>query len=387
MICMFEGTCKKNQNAQCTFTVVILASYHFRGALAGWVGGEDVWCLIRNQMQSLKSLGYTYLFAFDTDHVVRLYQMFPSLVVAIIMEPDKQDECFNNEFDCVKSFHNPYGIPIWKILAFHFWTDARGPLGANWTLSPEPYHMEGHKPNTFLGYSIEPSCDSRAFVPHLERYDRAYIMTKRLQYLFESDNAWPPDFYEAAAKELEIDFVLGAANEKVFGKDGREIRPRNILPKGVKNLGKLELPEFLDELSKSQVLVGVGLPFTSPTPYEALCLGVPFINPIKSWDRHDPENRYKWEVQHGILKFWNPPYVYNVFKGDKQGFIDAIRSALENPIDSFVIDHMRMHALETRVQEILTKNYRGMASDILSRRQAGREDGPVRMAEFCPAGY
>lgn len=26
-------------------SVVILGSYHFRGALAGWTGGEDLWCV------------------------------------------------------------------------------------------------------------------------------------------------------------------------------------------------------------------------------------------------------------------------------------------------------------------------------------------------------
>jgi len=45
----------------------------------------------------------------------------------------------------------------------------------------------------------------------------------------------------------------------------------------------------------------------------------------------------RWGVQHGILKFWNPPYVYNVHKDDKEGFINAIRSALENPIDRLVL--------------------------------------------------
>jgi len=167
--------------------------------------------------------------------------------------------------------------------------------------------MEGHQPNVFLGYSIEPSCSAQPFVPHLERYDRAYIMTKRLQYLAQNENsAWPREFYEAAAEELDIDLVLGAGEERVFDQDGKEIWPQDLLPDGVENLGRLELPEFLDELSKSRVLIGVGLPFTcvcfkyrlptsaysilcsSPTPYEALCLGVPFINPIRSVRTHVP---------------------------------------------------------------------------------------------------
>jgi hypothetical protein len=38
---------------------------------------------------------------------------------------------------------------------------------------------------------------------------------------------------------------------------------------------------------------------------------------------------------------------------------------------------MQMKALEERVQEILTKDYRGMAQVILSRRQSGEESGQV----------
>lgn len=92
--------------------------------------------------------------------------------------------------------------------------------------------------------------------------------------------------------------------------------------------------------------------FSSPTPYEALCLGVPFINPIldvspplvgyllllthnflTQWDRAQPGNRMKWTAQHGMLKLMNPPYVYNVFKDDLDGFMEAIEAAVTTPID------------------------------------------------------
>jgi hypothetical protein len=88
----------------------------------------------------------------------------------------------------------------------------------------------------------------------------------------------------------------------------------------------------------------------SPTPYDALCLGVPYINPILDviyftslrylstklhfqWDKNDPTNRDKWSGQQGMLKDFDPPYVYNVFRGDKEGFIKAIKDALANPIE------------------------------------------------------
>jgi len=51
------------------------------------------------------------------------------------------------------------------------------------------------------------------------------------------------------------------------------------------------------------------------------------------WDAAEPENRDKWSVQHGMIKHLNPPYVYHVFKGDHDGFVDAIKDAVSHPIE------------------------------------------------------
>lgn len=39
---------------------------------------------------------------------------------------------------------------------------------------------------------------------------------------------------------------------------------------------------------------GIGLPLVSPTPYEALCMGIPFINPIINWLTWDIDNQSGW---------------------------------------------------------------------------------------------
>ena len=122
-----------------------------------------------------------------------------------------------------------------------------------------------------------------------EREDQAYVMAKRLAYL--QDEAWPLHFYEAASNTTGLQFIIGARD------DDRHVD----LPPGLTNYGFMAQPAFMDALSKSLLLVGVGRPATcvcsvisvtlfcsvnirllarSPTPYEALCLGVPFINPI-----------------------------------------------------------------------------------------------------------
>jgi hypothetical protein len=57
------------------------------------------------------------------------------------------------------------------------------------------------------------------------------------------------------------------------------------------------------------------------------------------WDRNDPTNRDKWTAQQGALKDVDPPYVYNVLRGDKEGFIKAVKEALANPIQRSVYFH------------------------------------------------
>lgn len=100
----------------------------------------------------------------------------------------------------------------------------------------------------------------------------------------------------------------------------------------------MERLAFQEVVASSRVLLGIGLPGLSPTPYEALCLGVPFINPVEQWDKRDPEDRSKWKAQHDGLLYAgvDEPYVYHVKVGDREGFERAIVKAMETPITRYV---------------------------------------------------
>ena len=54
---------------------------------------------------------------------------------------------------------------------------------------------------------------------------------------------------------------------------------------------------------------------------------------IRQWNRDDPKDRSRWWTQHGMLKFLDPPFVYNVFNDDLDGFVGAIDSAMSRRID------------------------------------------------------
>lgn len=127
-----------------------------------------------------------------------------------------------------------------------------------------------------------------------------------------------------------------------------------------------------------------------------MCLGVPFINPIfdvrtdsflpvlhsythsplLQWDHDDPTNRLKWGTQHGGLKNLDPPYVYNVFKNDKEGFIAAIKAAQSHPIDRHILPRMTMRAVEKRLSDMIENDWRAEAEVILEDRK--QNGGQVR---------
>lgn len=94
---------------------------------------------------------------------------------------------------------------------------------------------------------------------------------------------------------------------------------------------------------------------------------------------------------HALLKLLDPPYVYNVKKGDRKGFANAIKSAIENPIDryvkeqkiqvkinsslfvnavsfakSFVLDRMMLSSVEERIKEFFAKDWKAEAEKVIA---------------------
>jgi hypothetical protein len=118
----------------------------------------------------------------------------------------------------------------------------------------------GQVPNTYLGYSVEPSCKSRPYVPHSERQHQGYVMAKLLRFFLPSPyNPWTPEDYDAISNTTGLRFVVGASPDP----DKSHDPPGGIvLPEALTNLGKLAQPVFLETLAHSKVLIGVGEPAT-----------------------------------------------------------------------------------------------------------------------------
>ncbi|KAF7367005.1 hypothetical protein MSAN_00959400 [Mycena sanguinolenta] len=348
--CAEQGNCSGNQTK-----VVILAGGPFRGVLRGDNSGEAIWA--NSTVRALRSLGYSLLYSTGKkEQMSQLYSMFRHLVVAVLADTSDIKECFHDR-DCVLMENNPRGIPAWKLFSFHFWGSADNPLGRKWTLSPEPWKDSY---NTYLGYSIEPQCARQTFVPHDARPAQAFVYSKDVKNFQGGEYAWAHDFFDAASAAAGVEFIAGVKQ------DLPEFFPN------ITNVGFMPQTEFYETIARSKVVVGIGRPITSPTAYDALCFGVPFINPILGWDKNRPSDKTRWNSQHNTLKHLDPPYVYNVFRDDKEGFVNAVVQATSTPIESFVLPAMRMSAVEVRMAKILATDWRAEAAELLADRKASR---------------
>ncbi|KAF8334198.1 uncharacterized protein EI90DRAFT_3121533 [Cantharellus anzutake] len=264
------------------------------------------------------------------------------------------------------------------MFSFNFWTNAIHPLGARWTVSPEPYTISqpNADPNFYLGYSVESSCSQQPFIPPSNRSNQVYILGKWFQFFSgTTSKGWPPEFYDAAAEAAGISFVVGAIKSPwntTTAIEGPDVK----LPKNITNHGLLPQKEFLEVLAHSRMLIGVGDPATSPTPYDALCLGVPFLNPVGTWDRSNPKDKIRWNTQHNPLKLFGPPYVYNVLAGSKSEFIKAIKDAVENPLpERYILERMTISAVKARTATLIETDWRTEAGKLLEEwRRSGRTD-------------
>ncbi|KAL0952653.1 hypothetical protein HGRIS_006896 [Hohenbuehelia grisea] len=350
--CAMENNCRENQTS-----VVMLSSPHFIGILEGKTSGEDIWAL--SIFKSLQEMGYTTIIAPRNYEMARTYRQYPDLVKIIIAEGSAAEACFKDSA-CIKRPEHPLGVPAWKIFAMHFWTGSAHPLGSKWTLSPENFGViapHNSKDNFYLGYSIERTCREIPITPSLERPAQGYVFAKQISYFYGKNYAWPNISWEPP---FDLKLYAGMRNDTNYPSE---------VPKGITNLGLLPKHEFYEKVGQSRVFIGVGSPQLSPSPYDALCMGVPFINPVRGWDKEDPENRHKWEAQHEGLRYEDPPYVYNVKTGDEKGLWEAIRQAVENPIDRYIPPAMTMEALKSRVGRLVEGDWRSKAVELLEERQ------------------
>ncbi|KAI8618606.1 hypothetical protein BC830DRAFT_1042728, partial [Chytriomyces sp. MP71] len=322
-------------------------------AVEGGVSGENIWA--RSVMHSLTILGYTYLVCNDVTEGLELYHLVGAMTRMVIMEYNNVEDCWYRReevhappFRCLASPEHPLDIPVWKMFRFGFWNHEFHPLGGPWHLTPENYLATDIKTtSTYLGYSVDHWCSQIPPVPTQDRDNGVYILAKNSEYFTKSkyNESLIPHL---AGKGVRFTVGIGEANSFAWP--------------DTTNLGKLSHEQFNIQLSRSRVLLGLGPPYTSPSPYYALCFGVPFVNPIENYDSKRPHDRVHWRTQHDPLKWMNPPYVYNVHADNMTEVAEAIMRALESPLtEKWVPEHMKTDAARNNVEKIVLTDWRGKA--------------------------
>ncbi|WWC87869.1 uncharacterized protein L201_002767 [Kwoniella dendrophila CBS 6074] len=372
-------------------TVVILASFHFNNAYYGATNGEDIWA--RSSLEAFHSLNYTLLYTFSAMDTLTIYQGLKDKVKTILWEGSELKKCLarnqsnwedlevshtpgtfqnqskdENQFGCIRKPDYPQGIPLEKSFTFHFWSGPENPLGRHFTLSPENYAMwNGGKGNHYLGYSIETKC--KAINLPSSRKHRGMVLGKYAQYFNMSSSEWAWGKEDALGKSINAmpEMLNEETNQEekfemiaTGGHDDNEGHHEDMY-KGIKNLGSLPQHEWYQTLASSKFLLGVGKPRMSPSPYDALCFGVPFINPVMRWNKENPSDWTEWYAQHDALRPYGPPYVYHVQKENQTQLENAMKAAIENPIQSFIPPPMSKESVRIRHQTLVETDWKPWA--------------------------
>ncbi|BEI80569.1 hypothetical protein CcaverHIS002_0110980 [Cutaneotrichosporon cavernicola] len=249
---------------------------------------------------------------------------------------------------------------------FHFWAHTNVALGGRWVLAPEDYDLwRPEKPgHTYIGYSIEKRCDK--FPMFTNREHRALILAKKVEYFTKEKNLFHGLLGPARDGVTPVfNDMAQPVNFKLISTAGEAGDPIDE-EEGIETVGRKDQGEWTEILARSKALVGIGDPALSPSPYYALCMGVPFINPVKRWDEKDPDNRNKWYTQQDALRYTKEPYVYHVHANDQDGLRDALQRAADNPIPRYIPPQMRFEAIVDRVREFVDTDWQAAAREVVA---------------------
>ncbi|BEI88669.1 uncharacterized protein CcaverHIS019_0200310 [Cutaneotrichosporon cavernicola] len=353
--------------------------------------------------------GFTVLHGGDNDwrYIHHLHRQLGDMVRVIVA--DEGEERHKGTFDQYqKSASRPDGIPAWKWFRMAYYpTGESGIVGKAWMISAEPRLPQaedlelvrsastpddytygpswfvtgseelqiksapGKADFTFLGYGIMPIPEDTVVVPWKDRPNRVYLLAKQAHYFHNGhQRVYDFSFFERAAEELSREFP---GFEFVGGfEDNRsdEVKAKwGPVPSVIKNLGLMNATRFDEEYGKSRLLLGLGSPPLSPSPYRALARGVPFANPHTM--REDGKG---WAYQqHDSMMDVPEPYVYQVEAFNYTSFVHTIRKALQTPIEPLRFERMRQDAIDRRMHGWVMHDWRGLASQILDDRLAGNE--------------
>ncbi|KAJ9093250.1 hypothetical protein QFC20_007168 [Naganishia adeliensis] len=222
--------------------------------------------------------------------------------------------------------------------------------------------------------TLEKSCTEHDVVPQSQRKDEVVVLGKLFEYFYPHriSAALPTEVWPSFQDET---WLVPIANAHAL----RETDIEQETPEGLVNRGPLSMADYNDQVAHAKAYLGIGRPDISPSPYLALCQGVPVILPyygdtpfLDGWDLYHPDL-----AQHGPAALIGAPYVYSYHRDDIEGLYEAVRSARDNPIDRFIPDDMRYDHVRSEILKMLNTDWQRRARRIEDARE---ERGEPRQA-------
>ncbi|KAJ7069938.1 hypothetical protein C8F01DRAFT_537312 [Mycena amicta] len=322
----------------------------------------------RTILHALDGLNVSYIFSpKDIGWAQSVHAVFPDEVKIVLFDRPDLRSCLDDTLSCVRSTQNPTGIPAYKMMSWQedALGDAPSPFGHAWTLTAE----ETYDGRSFVGFSFSETCRQNApYIEPADRLDQVFILATLETYFWPNHNVWPPEYFEQVGEETKAQFVASLHDTVGRLKDYPKTIGIQAVPNNLVELGMLSEMAVLENMGRSRALLGLWDPRFEDVVLEALCLGVPFLNPIHQWDKRNPSNRQNWVTQNMELNFLHPPYVYNIFADDYAGFKKAIVNAMETPIKGFIPPHLTDAALRKRLSELLERDWKSEAQKVAAKK-------------------
>ncbi|WVQ78015.1 hypothetical protein IAT38_000096 [Cryptococcus sp. DSM 104549] len=364
--------------------LIIAGWWYTAESLTKATTGEVIW--MRAILKMLGRLGYSFLAVGPYGNWQTVAEMMPDVYLTLWNSDIGTVSCLTDP-RCVAKEHYvpPEGaedlsigvpdeergaIPLWALNVVdywgakpkeisqntHYWNLTKNgdwtyqPLGQQWIATPWP--LPGH---VHLPYSIEEECLEIPVVAPEDRRNAALIYGKRSAY-FHYSHVSPPEFWTNLSRDNDFDLILTATVE--------EGKP---LPEGLDTIGKQTPEDFEALVASVKAMVGVGVPGFSPSVYDALCQATPVVLPYFSIEKVQSEWRhYSGASQHGPAAAIGPPYVYSYHARNFTQLEDAVRTAVNTPIDRYIPESMHYSFAMERLHEYLTRPQERMMAKVVA---------------------